>query len=74
MLQQGLQLHQKESCIMTRTYTIETGQKPTEAQLKEVEETAKMPVSFDDDCPELSEAMVKEFKSSFIQRNRRCEA
>lgn len=59
---------------MTRTYTIETGQKPTEAQLKEVEETAKKPVPFDDDCPELSEAMVKAFKSSVIQRNRRCEA
>ena len=59
---------------MTRKYTIETGQKPTEAQLKEVEEAAKKPVSFDDDCPELSEAMVKAFKSSVIQRNRRCEA
>lgn len=59
---------------MTRTYTTETGQKPTEEQIKEVEEAAKKPISFDDDCPELSEAMMKAFKSASIQRNRRHEA
>lgn len=59
---------------MIKTYIIEDGQKPTQEQLKEVENARKNPVVFDEDCPELSPAMVKAFKSAVIQRNRRKKA
>lgn len=65
---------QKRSFIMTRTLIIESGQKPTEEQLKEVEEAKKSPINFDEDCEELSPAMMKAFKSAIVQRNRRKKA
>lgn len=55
---------------MIRTYIIDDGQKPTQEQLKEVEDAKKSPIVFDEDCPELFPAMVKAFKSAVIQRNR----
>ncbi len=55
---------------MTRTFIIESGQKPTEEQLQEVEAAKKSPVVFDEDCEELSPAMMKAFKSAVVQRNR----
>lgn len=45
--------------IMTKTFTIKEGQKPTEEQLQEVREEKNRPVVFDEDCPELSPAMYK---------------
>lgn len=59
---------------MTKTYVIESGQGPTAEQLKEVEEASKKPIVFDEDCEELSPAMMKAFKSAVIQRNRRKKA
>lgn len=59
---------------MIKTFIIENGQKPTEEQLKEVEEAKKSPIVFDEDCEELSPAMMKAFKSAVIQRNRRKNA
>ena len=59
---------------MIRTLVIENGQRPTKEQLKEVEEAKKSPITFDDDCPELSPAMMKAFRSAAIIRNRRKEA
>ena len=59
---------------MTKTLIIENGQKPTEEQLKEIEEAKKHPIVFDEDCKELSPAMMKAFKSAVIQRNRRKKA
>lgn len=59
---------------MTKTLVIEPGQKATEEQLKEVEEAKKYPIEFDEDCEELSPAMMKAFKSAVIQRNRRKKA
>ncbi len=41
------------------------------ADRKEVEDAKKSPIVFDEDCPELSPAMVKAFKRAVIQRNRR---
>ena len=55
---------------MTKTFTIEKGQRPTEEQLKEVEDAKKAPIVFDEDCQELSPAMMKAFRSAVIQRNR----
>ena len=59
---------------MTRTLIIESGQKPTEEQLKEVEEAKKSPINFDENCGELSPAMMKAFKSAVVQRNRKRKA
>ena len=59
---------------MTRTLIIEDGQKPTEEQLKEVEEAKKSPICFGEDCEELSPAMMKAFKSAVVQRNRKKKA
>lgn len=59
---------------MTRTYIIENGQRPTEEQLKEVEEAKKHPINFDEDCQELSPAMMKAFRSAVVQRNRNKKA
>ena len=59
---------------MTKTLIIESGQKPTEEQLKEVEEAKKSPINFDEDCGELSPAMMKAFKSAVVQRNRKNKA
>ena len=56
---------------MTKTYVIKAGEKPTEEQLREVEEAQKHPIVFDEDCKELSPAMVKAFKSAVVNRNRR---
>lgn len=59
---------------MTKTYIIEHGQQPTEEQLKEVEEAKKHSIVFDEDCEELSPAMMKAFRSAVVQRNRKKKA
>ena len=65
---------QKGGFIMIKTLIIEKGQKPTEEQLKEVAEAKQHPIIFDEDCRELSPAMMKAFKSAVVQRNRRKNA
>ena len=59
---------------MLKTYTTEPGQQPTIEQLKEVEAASKKTIEFDQDCEELSPAMMKAFRSAVIQRNRRKNA
>ena len=59
---------------MTKTFIIENGQKPTEEQLKEIEEAQKNPIVLDNDCEELSPAMMKAFRSAVVQRNRKKKA
>ena len=59
---------------MIKTYIIENGQGPTEEQFKEIEEAKKHPITFDEDCEELSPAKMKEFKSAVVQRNRKKKA
>lgn len=59
---------------MIKALVIESGQKPTEEQLREIEEAKKYPIVFDKDCEELSPAMMKAFKSAVIQRNRKKQA
>ena len=56
---------------MTKTFTIKEGQTPTQEQLEEVKAAAKREIQFDEDSPELSPAMLKAFKCSVAQRNRR---
>lgn len=50
---------------------IESGQGLTEEQLMEIEEAKKHPITFDEDCQELSPAMMKAFGSAVAQRNRK---
>ena len=59
---------------MIRTFSIDGGQGPTEEQFREVQEAKKYPIVFDEDCRELSPAMMKAFKSAVVQRNRRKKA
>ena len=59
---------------MTKTFIIENGQKLTQEQLNEIEEAQNSPVVFDEDCEELSPAMMKAFKSAVVQSNRRKKA
>lgn len=59
---------------MTKTFIIENGQGPTEEQFREIEEAKKHPITFDEDCEELSPAMMKAFKSAVVQRNRKKKA
>lgn len=49
---------------MTRTFVIESGQKPKKEQL---EEAKNSPIKFDEDCGELSPAMMKAFRSAVAQ-------
>lgn len=60
--------------IMTKIFIIENGQNPTKEQLKEVEEAQKSPIVFDEDCEELSPAMMNAFKNAVVQRNRKKKA
>jgi len=60
--------------IMTKTFIIENGQKPTDEQLKEIEDAKNNSIVFDEDCEELSPAMMKAFKSAVVQRNRKKKA
>ena len=59
---------------MLKTFTINKGQKPTKEQLQEVTDAKNSPIITDEDAPELSPAMLKAFKSSVIQRNRKKNA
>lgn len=59
---------------MIKTYTIKPGQTATPEQLAEIAAAKREPIIFDEDCQELSPAMMKAFKSATIQRNRRKKA
>ena len=56
---------------MTVTYTLKEGQQPTQEQIERIEAAAKEPIVYDDDCPQLSPAMIKAFRAAAIERNRR---
>ena len=55
---------------MMKTYVVKKGQKPTEEQIRKIQEAAKHPITFDEDCEELSPAMLKAFQCVVAQRNR----
>ena len=55
---------------MMKTYVVKKGQKPTEEQIRKIQEAAKHPITFDEDCEELSPAMLKAFRCAAAQRNR----
>lgn len=49
---------------MIRTFSLDPGDKPSKEQLKEVQEAKNHPIVFDEDCPELSPALIKAYKAS----------
>ncbi len=53
---------------MIKEYTIEPDDRPTEEQLQKVREAAKYEITFDEDSPELSPAMMKAFKCAAAQQ------
>lgn len=54
---------------MVRTVTLDRDQKPTEEQIRQIEEAAKREIVFDEDSPELSPAMEKAFRLAAKNRN-----
>ena len=54
---------------MIRTVTLNRGQKPTEEQIRQIEEAAKREIVFDEDAPELTPAMEKAFRLAAKNRN-----
>ncbi|MCD7784628.1 MAG: hypothetical protein LUH18_03470 [Oscillospiraceae bacterium] len=56
---------------MIKTVTLEELTPLTDEQRQEIRAAAEKPIVFDEDCPELSPAMVKAFQCSVAQRNRR---
>ena len=54
---------------MIRTVTLDRKQKPTEDQIKQIEEATKREIVFDEDSPELTPAMEKAFRLAAKNRN-----
>jgi hypothetical protein len=55
---------------MTRTFSISEGQTITEEQAREIEEAKKYPITYDEDCPQLTPEMEKQLKCAVRMRNR----
>jgi len=45
-----------------KRYTIDLDAELTPEQIKELEEAAKMPIVFDEDCPELTDEQLAQFR------------
>ena len=54
---------------MIRTVTLNRNQKPTEKQIRQIEDAAKREIVFDEDSPELTPAMEKAFRLAAKNRN-----
>ncbi len=48
--------------------TLKPGDKPAPEQIKMIEEAAKRPVEFDEDCPELTDEQIAEFREILRKR------
>ena len=55
---------------MIETYILKEGTPPTPEQLREVEEASQKEITYDEDCPELSPALLKSLRVAAAQRNR----
>ena len=55
---------------MIVSYIPPKDRKLTEEQMRELEEAKKHPIVYDEDCPELSPAMMKAMRCAVAQRNR----
>ncbi|MBR7000432.1 MAG: hypothetical protein IKI01_07450 [Lachnospiraceae bacterium] len=48
--------------------TLCKGQKPTEEQIREIEEAKKHPIVYDEDCPPLSDEMIEKIRRKYAWR------
>jgi hypothetical protein len=55
---------------MIITTTLSKDAKLTEEQIKEIEEAKKYPITYDEDSPEMTPEMEKQFKVAARMRNR----
>lgn len=55
---------------MIRKYNTTPGEPLTEEQRDEIKEAKRHPITFDDDCQELSPTMMKMLRVAVRQRNR----
>jgi uncharacterized protein (DUF4415 family) len=53
--------------------TVEVGQKPTKEQLKEIQQAAKEPIRYTEDCPESTPEALAEFATMARELRRRKE-
>lgn len=54
---------------MIRAVTLDRTQKPTKEQIRQIEETAKREIVYDEDSPKLTPAMEKAFRLAAKTRN-----
>ena len=50
--------------------TLTPDMKPTPEQIAELEEAEKYPIVYEDDCPELSPALIEAFKKAADERDK----
>ena len=55
---------------MIRKYSMTPGEPLTEKQKDEIKEAKRHPITFDEDCQELSPTLMKMFRVAVRQRNR----
>ena len=55
---------------MIRKYSTTPGEPLTEEQKDEIKEAKRHPITFDEDCQELSPTLMKMFRVAVRQRNR----
>ena len=53
---------------MIVSYSITKNQKPTPEQIAEIREAAKRPIVFDEDCPEMTDEQLRQFKRVHLAR------
>lgn len=56
--------------ILIRKYSTTPGEPLTEEQKDEIKEAKRHPITFDEDCQELSPTLMKMFRAAVRQRNR----
>ena len=56
---------------MIKTVMYNGNDELTSEQISQIEEAKNSPITYDEDCPKLSPAMLKAFQSAIAHRNRR---
>lgn len=70
VLEQIDKLYQSQNIMkQIKTVTLDRNKKPTEEQIKQIEEATKREIVFDEDSPELTPAMEKAFRLAAKNRN-----
>ena len=54
--------------------TLSKDQKPTPEQVAQIREAMRHPITFDEDCPDLTPETYAAFQKAVVERNRRNQA